>query len=399
MRPFTLGVCALACAVGSASAAEKKYGPGVTDTEIKLGQTMPYSGPASAYGVLGTVELAYFKRLNAKGGINGRKVNLISLDDGYSPPKTVEQTRKLVEDEGVLAIYGTIGTPTNSAIHKYLNSKKVPQILISTGADKWNDPKNYPWTMALYPSYTMEGRIYGKYILQTKPNAKIAILSQNDDAGRDYVRGFKEGLGDKAKSMVVAETTYEVTDPTVDSQIIKLKASGADTMFNMSTPKFGAQAIKKVYELGWKPTTLLVSVASSIAGVLEPAGLEASQGVITAVSAKSVGDPLWNDDPVMKEFVSFMKEIGQEGKLTDAGAVTGYISAIMMHKLLEACGDDLTRENLMKKVASIDEPTLPMLLPGIGVKTTPTNFSAFHTLRLQRFEGKGYVLFGDPITD
>ncbi|MBN8963429.1 MAG: ABC transporter substrate-binding protein [Rhizobiales bacterium] len=395
-----LGACYVASiGVAVAQMPEKKYGPGVTDTEVKIGQTMPYSGPASAYSILGLVERAYFNNLNAKGGINGRKINLISLDDAYSPPKTVEQTRKLVESDEVLLIYGSIGTPTNTAVHKYLNGKKVPQVLISSGGSKWNDLKNFPWTMAFYPPYEMEARIYAKYVLENKPDAKIAIFSQNDDLGRDYLKGFKAGLGNKAKSMIVAEATYDTTEPTVDSQIIKLKASGADLLFNVSTPKFGAQAIKRVHELGWKPLTILASVASSIDGTLKPAGLEASQGLITAQYSKAPSDPLWKDDQAMKDYFAFMKDNGLEARSTDNNAVGGYISAYLMHKVLEAAGDNLTRENIMSKVKSIDEKTLPMLLPGITAKTTDDDVSVFHGLHLLKFEGESWALFGGVITE
>lgn len=402
MKKFLLmlGACYVAnIGVAAAQLPEKKYGPGVTDTEIKIGQTMPYSGPASAYSILGFVEQAYFKNLNDKGGINGRKINLISMDDAYSPPKTVEQTRKLVESDEVLLIYGSIGTPTNTAVHKYLNGKKVPQVLISTGGSKWNDLKNYPWTMAFYPPYEMEARIYAKYVLENKPDAKIAIFSQNDDLGRDYLKGFKAGLGSKAKSMIVAEATYDTTEPTVDSQIIKLKASGADVLFNVSTPKFGAQAIRRVHELGWKPLTILASVASSIDGTLKPAGLEASQGLITAQYSKAPSDPLWKDDQAMKDYFAFMKANGLEARATDNNAVGGYISAYLMHKVLEAAGNNLTRENVMSKVKSIDEKTLPMLLPGIAVKTTSDDVSGFHGLQLLKFQGESWALFGNVITE
>lgn len=402
MKKFLLmlGACYVVnIGVATAQLSDKKYGPGVTDTEIKIGQTMPYSGPASAYSILGIVEQAYFKNLNDKGGINGRKINLISMDDAYSPPKTVEQTRKLVESDEVLLIYGSIGTPTNTAVHKYLNSKKVPQVLISTGGSKWNDLKNYPWTMAFYPPYEMEARIYAKYILENKPDAKIAIISQNDDLGRDYLRGFRAGLGSKAKSMIVAEATYETTDSTVDSQIIKLKASGADLLFNVSTPKFGAQAIRRVHELGWKPLSILASVASSIDGTLKPAGLDASQGLITAQYSKAPSDPLWKDDQAMRDYFAFMKANGLEARATDNNAVGGYISAYLMHKVLEAAGNNLTRENIMSKVKSINEKTLPMLLPGIAVKTTNDDVRGFQGLQLLKFEGESWALFGGVITE
>lgn len=381
-----------------ATAAEKKYGPGVSDTEIKLGQTMPYSGPASAYGIQGTIESAYFKKLNEKGGVNGRKINLISLDDGYSPPKTVEQTRKLVENDDVMAIFGTIGTPTNTATHRYLNGKKVPQVMISTGASKWNDPKNFPWTTAFYPLYDVEGAIYGRYIVKNTPNAKIAILSQNDDAGRDYVRGFKEGLGDKAKSMVVSEATYEVTDATVDSQMVKLKNSGADVFYLMATPKFGAQAIRKRHEMGWKAQVYVVSVSSSIGSVMKPAGFEAAQGIVTATALKTPGDPKWKDSPDMIAYAAFMKDIGMENMFHDSSAALGYLSANVMQKVLEACGNELTRENLMKQLTNLNMKGLPIVLPGVVIQTTPENYSAFNTLMMQRFKGEGYELFGEPIS-
>ncbi|MFD2678452.1 ABC transporter substrate-binding protein [Camelimonas lactis] len=377
---------------------EKQYDQGATDTEIKIGQTLPWSGPASAYSVEGMVQRAYFDRTNRQGGVNGRKINFISLDDAYSPPKTVEQTRKLVEQEGVLAMFAAIGTAPNIAVHKYLNNKKVPQILILTGASRWNDPKNFPWTMAFYPLYDMEGMIFARHALQAWPNGKIAILSQNDDAGRDYVRGFKEGLGDKGKAMVVAEATYEVTDPTVDSQIVKLKNSGADVFFLMATPKFGAQALKKAHEVAWKPKTLLVSVASSIGGVLKPAGLEASQGVITTATFKTALDPAWDNAPDMKEYIAFMKESGLEKYITDRSASLGYVSAALMERILQRCGDNLTRANIMKQVSSLHDSDLPLLLPGVTVKTTPDNLSPFGAMRLQRFEGEGWVLFGEAIS-
>ncbi|GGC85281.1 ABC transporter substrate-binding protein [Chelatococcus reniformis] len=401
MTVRTAAMAALTFGLSTAGgwAAEKAYGPGVSDTEIKLGQTMPYSGPASAYSLQGITELAYFKRLNERGGINGRKVNLISLDDGYSPPKTVEQTRKLVEDDEVLAIFSSNGTATNTAIHKYLNSKKVPQILLNTGAAKWNDIKSYPWTMAFYPPYAMEGRALAKHALATKPDAKIAILSQNDDYGRDYVKGFKEGLGSKAQTQLVAEATYETADATVDSQMLKLKGAGADTFFLAATPKFAAQAIRRAHELGWKPLLLVGSGASSIGAVLEPAGLDASQGLVTAVVMKTPADPLWKDDPAMKDFIRFMEETGLESKISQYGAVVGYTTAMLMHKILERAGDNLTRANLMKMVTSIDEKTFPMMLPGISLKTTPEDANAYHALRLQRFEGKSWVVFGDVITE
>ena len=399
MKPLwklALGACVVAASLQAAHA-QKKYGPGVTDTEIKIGQTMPYSGPASAYGSQGKAALAYFKMVNAKGGINGRKVNLISLDDGYSPPKTIEQTRKLVEQEEVLAVMNSLGTPTNTAIHKYLNQKKVPHLLVSTGASKWNDPKNFPWTTPFYPPYIEEGIIYGKHIVQNFPNAKIAIISQNDDSGRDYVKGFKMGLGAKA-GQIVKEVTYEVTDATVDSQVIDLKGSGADTLFTMATPKFGAQVIRKVADLGWKPNHYIVSVSSSQGGVLEPAGLQNSVGLVTAMALKLAGDPSWDNDPGMKDFLKFMKEWFPEGNAVDSSVVLGYTTAQMIEHILKTAGDNLTRENVLKVATNVRNLSFPLLLPGVAVNVTPDNYATFNTFRTARFDGKRWVIFGEPIT-
>ena len=385
-----------AAALMPAAQAQKKYGPGASDTEIKIGQTMPYSGPASAYGSQGKTTLAYFKMLNAKGGINGRKVNLLSLDDGYSPPKTIEQTRRMVEQDEVLAIMNALGTPTNSATHKYLNQRKVPQLLISSGASKWNDPKNFPWTTPFFPPYVEEGIIYGKHIVQNFPNAKIAVISQNDDSGRDYVKGFKLGLGSKV-NQIVKEVTYEVTDPTVDSQVIDLKTTGADTLFTMATPKFGAQVIRKVAELGWKPNFYIVSVSSSQGAVLEPAGLQNSVGLITAMALKLAGDPTWDNDAGMKEFLAFMKQWNPDGNPLDSSVVLGYVSAQMIELILKNCGDDLTRENVLKQATNIRNHTFSLLLPGVTVNVTPDNYSTFSTFRTARFDGKRWAIFGEPI--
>ncbi|MDB5484351.1 MAG: Extracellular ligand-binding receptor [Tardiphaga sp.] len=394
---YLAAAIALSAVAAQPAFAQKQYGPGVTDTEIKIGQTMPYSGPASAYGVQGRMEEAYYAMVNAKGGINGRKINLLSLDDGYSPPKTVEQTRRLVEQDEVLAIIGTIGTPTNSAIQKYLNGKKVPQIFISTGAAKWDDPKNFPWTTALYPPYQMEGQVFAKYLLKNKPDAKLGVFSANDDAGKDYVKGLKEGLGDKAKTMIVKEVTYETSEPTVDSQIVALKASGADTMFTMATPKFGAQAIKKVHELGWKPLNFIVSVSSSIKGALEPAGLEASKGLLTALAAKTPTDPRWQESADVKEFKEFFTKWYPKGDMADGSNVTGYISAFMTVKVLEACGDNLTRENLMKQATSLNKVVAPLLLPGITISTRPDRFSPYTQMQIARFDGTSWVPEGEVL--
>jgi branched-chain amino acid transport system substrate-binding protein len=380
-----------------AAQAQKKYGPGVTDTEIKLGQTMPYSGPASAYGTQGRALVAYFKMINAQGGINGRKVTVSSLDDGYSPPKTVEMTRKLVEEEEVLALVNSIGTPTNTAVHKYLNVKKVPHLLVSSGADKWNDPKNFPWTTPGFQSYTAEARVYAAHLLKTNPNAKIAILQQNDDFGRDFARGFKEGLGANAK-LIVHEATYEVTDPTVDSQMVALKSSGADTLFIITTPKFGAQAIRKAAELGWKPSTYIASVSSAQSQVLAPAGLENSVGLITATVIKEPSDPTWEKDPGMIDYKKFMAEWYKDGDPMNTGNVVGYIAAQIMHQVLKNCGDDLTRENVLKQATNIRDLPLPMLLPGISYTISPTAYTVYKKFRTARFDGKRWVLFGDPIS-
>ena len=374
--------------------AEKKYGPGVTDSDIKLGQTMPYSGTASPYGVIGKTQLAYFKMLNEQGGINGRKVNLISLDDGYSPPRTVEQVRRLVEEEQVLALFQTLGTPTNSAIHKYVNAKKVPHLFVSSGATKWGDPKNFPWTMGFNPSYQIESRIYAKYILKHKPDAKIAVLYQNDDSGKDYLKGFRDGLGAKA-NMIVAEASYEATDATVDSQIISLKASGANVMFTHATPKFAAQSIRKVADTGWKPLHFLVNVASSVGATLVPAGLDKSVGLITALYLKDPTDTLWAADPGMKRWREFMSKYMAGADQTDSLYVWGYGAAQIMAHVLRACGDDLSRENLMKQATSIKDVTLDVTLPGIKLNTGSDDYFLIEQLQPAQFDGKRWVLFSE----
>src|ERR1035437_4259580 len=386
-----------AVAISGALAGEKKYDIGVSDTEIKIGQTMPYSGPASGYGTQGKAELAYWKMVNSKGGVNGRKVNLLSMDDAYSPPKTVEQTRKLVEQDEIFANIGSLGTPTNSAIQKYLNGKKMPHLLISTGAGKWNDPKNFPWTTPFYPPYEQEAKIYAKYALKELPSAKIGVIYQNDDFGKDYLRGFKAALGDKS-DMIVKELSYEVSDPTIDSQIVNLKAAGADAVLTIATPKFGAQAIRKIADLGWKPTHFIVSVASSIGGVLQPAGLEASTGLITALSTKVVGDPAWGDDEGVKNYLAFMKEWYPEGNPIDGSNQIGYLSAQFAEIILKNCGDELTRENLLKQATNLSGISLPLLLPGITVSVSPDDYSTFSTFRLAKFDGKTWKFFGENIS-
>ncbi|MEP6790626.1 MAG: ABC transporter substrate-binding protein [Ramlibacter sp.] len=400
-RQFSLGVAASVALggslLGSQALAQAKYGPGASAKEIKLGQTMPYSGPASAYGTIGKVEQAYFKKINAEGGINGRMINLVSLDDGYSPPKAVEQVRKLVEQEEVLALFQTLGTPSNSAIHKYVNAKKVPHLFLATGATKWNDPKNYPWTMGFNLSYQTEGEIYAKYILKNKPGAKIALLYQNDDYGKDVLKGVKEGLGGANAKMIVAEATYEVADPTVDSQILTLKASGADTFINITTPKFAAQSVRKVFDSGWKPLHLLNNVGASVGSVLTPAGLDKSVGLVTVQYYKDANDPQWKDDPAMLEWRAFMARYYREGDVADASNVYGYLAAQVMVQVLRQCGNDLTRENVMRQAASLKNAKFSMLLPGITLNTSPTDHSPVDQAQLARFDGKQWKLFGDVI--
>ncbi len=365
--------------------------------EIKLGQTMPYSGPASAYGTIGKVELAYFKKINEEGGINGRKINLISLDDGYSPPKAVEQVRKLVEQDEVLALFQTLGTPGNSAIHKYINAKKVPHLFLATGATKWNDPKNFPWTMGLNLSYQTEGEIYARYLIKNKPNAKVAILYQNDDYGKDYLKGIKDVLTGQYAKMIVAEATYEVADPTVDSQILTLKASGADTFINITTPKFAAQAIRKVHDIGWKPLHLLNNVGASVGSVLTPAGLDKSIDIVTVQFYKDATDPQWKDDPAMLEWRGFMAKYYREGDVNDASNVYGYIAAQTMVQVLKQCGNDLSRENIMKQAQNLKKFKQALLLPGITMNTSATDHSPIDQGQLAKFNGKQWVLFGEVL--
>ena len=393
-------VAALAVVTASCGGAlaQKKYDTGATDTEIKIGNIMPYSGPASAYGVIGKTEAAYFKKINDAGGINGRKINFISYDDGYSPPKTVEQARKLVESDEVLFIFNSLGTPPNTAIQKYMNAKKVPQLFIATGATKWNDPKDFPWTMGWQPSYQSEARIYAKYILKEKPNAKIAVLYQNDDYGKDYVKGLKDGLGAKASSMIVAEESFETTEPTIDNHVVKLKATGADIFFNVTTPKFAAQAIKKVAEIEWKTLHILNNVSASVGSVIKPAGFENAQGIISAAYVKDVSDPQWDNDPGMKEFLNFLAKDFPEGNKLDASVLVGYAVAQTMVQVLKQCGDNLTRENIMKQAASLKDFRPEVLLPGIKINTSPTSFAPISSLQLMQFKGERWNLFGDVIS-
>src|SRR5438128_11923135 len=360
---------ALTAVLSTAASAQKKYDTGATDTEIKIGNITPYSGPLSAYGVIGKTEQAYFNKINAEGGINGRKINFISNDDAYSPPKTVEQARKLVESDEVLLIFNSLGTPPNTAIQKYLNTKKVPQLFVATGATKWNDPKDFPWTMGWQPNYQSESQIYAKYILKNNPNAKIAVLYQNDDYGKDYLKGFKDGLGAKAASMIVIEESYEVSEPTIDSHIVKLKSTGADVFINITTPKFAAQAIKKNAEIGWKPLHFLNDVSNSIGSVIKPAGTENAQDIISADYRKDASDKQWDNDPGMKQFYEFMAKDFPEGDKLDGGTVTGYGVAQTLVQVLKQCGDNLTRENIMKQAANLQDFRTEVLLPGIKINT------------------------------
>jgi branched-chain amino acid transport system substrate-binding protein len=389
---------ALLVATGGAALAQKKYDTGATDTEIKIGNIEAYSGPASAYGVIGKTEEAYFKKINAEGGINGRKINFISYDDAYSPPKTVEQARKLVESDEVLFIFNSLGTPPNSAIQKYMNAKKVPQLFVATGATKWNDPKEFPWTMGWQPSYQSETRIYAKYLLKEKPDAKIAVLYQNDDYGKDYLKGLKDGLGAKAASMIVAEESYETSEPTVDNHIVKLKSTGADVFVNITTPKFAAQAIKKIAEIGWKPMHFLNNVSISIGSVMKPSGFENGQGIIAANYIKDPSDPQWKDDAGMKSFDEFLVKYFPEGNRVDNNVMYGFTVAQTMEHVLRNCGDDLTRENIMKQAASIRDFAPSTFLPGIRINTSATDFAPIEQLQLMKFKGERWELFGDVIS-
>lgn len=371
--------------------------PGVTDTEIRIGQTMPYSGPVSAFGTIGRTEAAYFRKINEEGGVNGRKIILISLDDGYTPAKTVEQVRKLVEQEQVFALFQTLGTAPNAAIQKYTNANKVPVLFAGSVSDKIADPKNYPWTMPWNPPASLDGSVYGKWLLKERPNARIAILFQNDDLGKDYNRGLKTALGEKAASMVVAEATYETSDPTVDSQIIALKASGADTLFAAATPKFAAQAIRKVYDLSWRPTFLISYTGASVETALKPAGLDKSVGLMTAYYAKT-DSATWGEDPGFRDYLAFMKKYYPEGNPEDGANSYGYMIAITFVEVLRRCGNELTRENLMRQATSLRDVNNPMLYPGVKVNTSPTDYHPIKQMMMGRFDGKHWVLFGELIT-
>jgi branched-chain amino acid transport system substrate-binding protein len=391
---------AVALALSTLSAhAQKKYDSGATDTEIKIGQTVPFSGPASAYASIGKTQAAYFNMINEQGGVNGRRINLIQYDDAYSPPKAVEQVRKLVESDEVLLTFQIIGTPSNAAVQKYLNTKKVPQLFAATGASKFTDPKNFPWTLGFNPNYFVEGRIYGQYILKEYPNAKVGVLYQNDDLGRDYLNGIKAGLGDKAATMIVAETSYEVSDPTIDSQILKLKSAGADLLFSASTPKFAAQTIKKNAELGWKPVHILDINATSVGAVMQPAGLEASKGVISVNYGKDPLDPTWKDDPGMKKYFEFMAKYYPEGDKNSNFNSYGYSTAQLMVHVLKQCGDDLTRENVLRQATNLKNVRLDLALPGIVGNTTPNDYRVNKQLQMMKFNGERWELFGPILED
>jgi branched-chain amino acid transport system substrate-binding protein len=397
-RRSICGAVAILLALPVASSfAEKKYDPGASDTEIKIGQTMAYSGPASAYGTFGKVEAAYFRKINDEGGINGRKIVFISVDDGFSPPKTVEATRRLVEQDQVLLMFGAIGTATNAAVYEYLNAHKVPQLFIGSGAAKWNDPVNHPWTMALVASYQTEARIYAKHILLTRPDSKVAVLYQNDDYGKDYLKGLKDGLGDRATKMIIAEASYEISDPTIDSQIVQLQASGADVFVDIAGPKFAALAIRKVYDSGWKPVHYLNSVGSYVGSVLKPAGLDKSVGIISAANSKDPGDPTWDNDPAVIEWRAFMKKYNPDADVTDNPNFSGVGYAFALVHVLRQCGDNLTRENVMRQAASLEHFRVPTLRPGITLNTSATDFAPIKSLQPVRFDGKAWVAFGDVL--
>ena len=390
---------AAAIALTASAHAQKKYDPGASDTEIKIGQTVPFSGPASAYATIGRAQAAYIKMINDQGGVNGRKIDLIQYDDAYSPPKAAEQVRKLVEGDGVLLTFQIIGTPSNAAVQKYLNAKKVPQLFAATGASKFTDPKNFPWTMGFNPNYFVEGRIYGQYILKNYPNAKVGVLYQNDDLGRDYLNGLKAGLGDKAASMVVAEASYEVADPTIDSQILKLRDAGADLFFSASTPKQAAQAIKKNAEIGWHPVHILDINATSVGAVLKPAGLEASKGVISVNYGKDPLDPAWKDDPGMKKYLDFMAKYYPDGDKNSNFNTYGYSTTQLLIHVLQQCGDNLTRENVMKQAASLKDVKLDLALPGILANTSPSDYRVNKQLQMMRFDGERWERFGPILED
>jgi branched-chain amino acid transport system substrate-binding protein len=399
LRTAVLSAAVAAFAVASGSAfAQKKYDTGATDTEIKIGNIIPYSGPASAYGAIGKTEEAYFRMINDQGGINGRKINFISYDDAYSPPKAVEQVRKLVESDEVLVVFNPLGTPSNTAIQKYLNSKKIPQLFVATGATKWNDPKNFPWTIGWQPSYQSEAQIYAKWLMKEKPDAKIAILYQNDDFGKDYLKGTKDGLGAKGASMILLEESYEVSEPSIDGHIVKIKAANPDVLLIYATPKFAAQTIKKTAELGWKPLQIVTNVSISVGSVMQPAGFENGQGVLSAAYAKDGSDPQWASDPGMKKWNEFLDKYMPGADKTDSALVYGYGAAQTLAKVLQMCGDDLTRANVMKQAASLKDFVPDTLLPGVKINTSATDFAPISQLQMMRFKGQKWELFGEIIS-
>ena len=394
---FSTAVVLLA-ATGSSAFAQKKYDTGVTDTEIKIGNIMPYSGPSSAWSMIGKTEAAYFRKINAEGGINGRKITYISYDDAYSPPKAVEQARRLVESDEVLLIFHSLGTADNTAIQKYMNTRKVPQLFVASGATKWNDPQNFPWTMGWQPNYQSEARVYAKYILKERPNARIAVIYQNDDYGKDYLKGLKDGLGDKAASMIVAEDAYEVAEPTIDTHVVKMKSLNADVFIDVTGPKFAAQAIRKAAEIGWKPLHFLNSVSSSIGAVIVPAGPENAQGIISVAYLMDPLDPQWKDDPGMKAFDKFLAKDFPEGNRADNLVVNGFNVAQTLVQVLKQCGDNLTRENVMKQAASLKGFRTTNLLPGITINTSPIDFAPIKQMQLRVFKGERWELFGPTLS-
>ena len=395
---ITLPLLALIAALGSITTVRAQQTPGVTATEIKIGNTMPYSGPASAYGAIGRGDAAFFKMVDEQGGVSGHKIDFISADDGYSPPRTVEETRRLVEQEGVAFMFNGLGTPSTAAVQKYLNGKKVPQLFVSTGADRWGDYKDFPWTMGWQPSYRTEAQIYGKYILQAKPDAKIAVIYQNDDFGKDYLVGLKDALGDKAAKMVVKEVSYEVTDPTVDSQMVTLQSAGADVLLVAATPKFAAQAIRKVADLNWHPLFFMTNVSISVGAVIKPAGPEKAVGIISAAYLKDPTDPRWKDDAGMNSWRAFMAKYLPGADLTDSNYVFAYGVSSTLMQVLKQCNGDFARASIMKQAASLNEFDATVLLPGIKVNTSATNFHPIRAMQLQKWNGQTWELFGDVIS-
>jgi branched-chain amino acid transport system substrate-binding protein len=397
-RTFLQSTAATAAAVLMSGVGRARATPGVTDTEIKIGQTMPYSGPLSAYGVEGRTEAAFFKMVNEQGGVNGRKINLISLDDGYSPPKTVEQVRRLVEQEGVAFFFNTLGTPTNLAIRQYLNDLKIPQLFVASGASVFSDPQHFPWTVGFNPNYQTEARVYGKHILGAKPNAKIALLYQNDGFGKDYLTGLKDGLGAGHAGMLIATASYETAEPSVDSQVVTLQGSGADLFVIVASPKFAAQAIRKSFDLAWDATRYITNVSASIATVLKPAGLDKSKGLIAADFVKDVFDPRFKDDAGVKQWTAFCDKYLSATEFADGNAAYAFGAAQTMTQVLKQCGADLSRENVLKQATNLKDLELPMLLPGIKLNTSPTNYSPIRQLQLAQFDGASWQLFGDLIS-